>query len=60
MTDRVLTVEPLTGSVGPYSQVPLTFICRTKKYEKKGGFTDNVRRILPPSSQNSREGSQDG
>lgn len=53
LTDRVLTAEPLSGTVGPYSQVPVTFICRTKKFEKKGGFTDCVRRPQP-SSQESR------
>jgi hypothetical protein len=53
----VLTAEPLSGTVGPYSQVPLTFICRTKKHEKKGGFTDSVQRAKPTSSQDSRAGS---
>jgi len=47
LTERVLTAEPLTGSVGPYSQVPLTFICRSKKHEKKGGFSDSVQRGKP-------------
>jgi hypothetical protein len=56
LTDRVLTAEPLSGTVGPYSQVPVTFICRTKKHEKKGGFTDSVQR-KPASSQESRAGS---
>lgn len=57
LTDRVLTAEPLSGTVGPYSQVPVTFICRTKKHEKKGGFTDSLRRAKPLSSQESRAGS---
>lgn len=58
LTDRVLTAEPLSGAVGPYSQVPVTFICRTKKHEKKGGFTDNVKvQQKPLSSQESRTGS---
>ncbi len=56
LTDRVLTAEPLSGNVGPYSQVPLTFICRTKKHEKKGGFTDTVHKYKPSSSQESRTG----
>ena len=42
LTDRVLTAEPLSGLVPPYSQVPITFICRTKKHDKKGGFSDSV------------------
>ena len=42
LTDRVLTTEPLSGVVGPYQQVPISFICRTKKYDKKGGFSDQV------------------
>lgn len=37
----MLTAEPLSGSVAPYSQVPVTFICRTKKYDKNRGFDDN-------------------
>jgi hypothetical protein len=47
LTDRVLTAEPLSGTVGPYSQVPVTFICRTKKYEKKTGFGDNGPKGAP-------------
>jgi hypothetical protein len=54
LTERVLTAEPLAGTVGPYSQVPVTFICRTKKHEKKEGFTDNVKRSKPSSSQDGR------
>jgi len=42
LTDRVLTTEPLSGTVGPYQQIPINFICRTKKHEKKGGFSDSV------------------
>ena len=42
LTDRVLTAEPLSGVVGPYQQLPINFICRTKKYEKKGGFSDQI------------------
>lgn len=40
MTERVLTAFPLSGMVGPYEQIPLQFICRTKKHEKTGGFAD--------------------
>jgi hypothetical protein len=40
LTDRVLTAEPQNGIVAPYSQVPITFICRTKKHDKKGGFNE--------------------
>ena len=57
LTDRVLTAEPLAGTVGPYSQIPVTFICRTKKHERKDGFTDNGKRAKPASSQESRAGS---
>lgn len=42
LTDRVLTAEPMSGSVPPYSQIPISFICRTKKHDKKGGFSDSV------------------
>lgn len=40
MTERVLTAFPLSGSVGPYEQIPIQFICRTKKHEKASGFGD--------------------
>jgi len=57
LTDRVLTAEPLNGTVGPYSQIPITFICRTKKFDKKGGFTDTINKGgKPTSSQESRAG----
>lgn len=42
LTDRVLTAEPLAGVVGPYQQIPIRFICRTKKHDKRGGFSDVV------------------
>ena len=40
MTERVLTAFPLSGTVGPYEQIPLQFICRTKKHDKAQGFGD--------------------
>lgn len=40
MTERVLTAFPLSGTVGPYEQIPLQFICRTKKHDKAQGFAD--------------------
>jgi hypothetical protein len=46
-TERVLTTEPLSGMVAPYSQVPIKFICRTKKHEKVGGFSDHSERVKP-------------
>lgn len=42
LTDRVLTAEPMSGTVPPYSQIPISFICRTKIHDKKGGFSDSV------------------
>ena len=33
--------------VPAYSQVPITFICRTKKHEKVGGFSDHAERVKP-------------
>lgn len=42
LTDRVLTAEPLSGVVGPYQQIPINFVCRTKKHEKSGGFSDQI------------------
>jgi hypothetical protein len=45
LTERVLTAEPHTGVVGPYSQIPITFVCRTKKHEKKGGFSENTKML---------------
>jgi len=54
LTDRVLTAEPLSGTVAPYQQIPISFICRTKKYDKKGGFSDQVDQEVtsagPPGS----------
>lgn len=47
LTERVLTAEPLSGSVPAYAQLPVKFICRTKKYEKVGGFSDHTQRIKP-------------
>jgi hypothetical protein len=46
-TERVLTTEPLQGMVAPYSQLPIRFICRTKKYDKLGGFSDHAERTKP-------------
>lgn len=34
LTDRVLTTFPLQGTVGPYQQIPIQFVCRTKKHER--------------------------
>mmetsp|Transcript_43632 Transcript_43632/g.42147 ORF Transcript_43632/g.42147 Transcript_43632/m.42147 type:complete len:243 (+) Transcript_43632:639-1367(+) len=51
LTDRVLTAEPLSGSISPYSQFPVKFICRTKKYEKESGFSDHAKK--PESRQGS-------
>ena len=44
LTERVLTAEPLTGNVAPYSQLPIKFICRTKKFEKTSGFSDFAKK----------------
>ena len=56
LTDRVLTAEPLSGIVPPYSQIPVSFICRTKKYEKKGGFSDSVGALnnIPTSHESNK------
>ena len=40
LTERVLSAFPLSGVVAPYQQIPVSFICRTKKFEKVGGFAD--------------------
>lgn len=50
MTERVLTAFPLSGVVGPYEQIPLQFICRTKKHERQGGFADLTSDNKPGSS----------
>jgi hypothetical protein len=52
-TERVLTAEPLAGTVAAYSQMPVKFVCRTKKYDKQGGFSDHAKRIKPTSKQGS-------
>ena len=37
MTQRVLSTEPITGTIKPYSQIPIKFLCSTKiKKEEKG------------------------
>ncbi len=40
LTERVLSTFPLSGVVGPYQQMPIQFICRTKKFDRVGGFAD--------------------
>jgi len=52
----VLTTEPLQGTVGAYSQVPIKFICRTKKYDKVGGFSDHSERTKPTGEKGSYGG----
>jgi hypothetical protein len=51
LTERVLTAEPLTGTVAAYAQMPVKFICRTKKHEKESGFSDHTKK--PESRQGS-------
>ena len=37
MTQRILSAEPITGVIKPYSQIPIKFLCSTKiKKEEKG------------------------
>jgi hypothetical protein len=58
LTDRVLSAFPLSGTVGPYQQVPVQFICRTKKHERTGGFADlNTKDTddIPPPTTKSEE-----
>ena len=38
----------------------MTFICRTKKHEKKGGFTDSVQRTKAANGQENRAGTAGG
>ena len=39
-----MTTNPTSGKVPPYSQIPITFICRTSKVDKNKGFTDQVNK----------------
>ena len=41
LCERVMTAEPLGGTVGAYSQIPLNFICRTQKIERTTGGKTN-------------------
>jgi hypothetical protein len=57
MTERVLTVFPYSGVVLPYEQIPLQFICRTKKHEIVTGFADlSSEANLKPATANVSEG----
>jgi len=49
LTERVLTTLPTNGQVPPYSQIPITFVCWTKKTEKVNGFSDHANwKFVPP------------
>jgi hypothetical protein len=52
LTERVLTTEPLGGTVAAYSQLPVKFLCRTKKVEKLEGFSDHTKRKKPKVGEN--------
>ena len=43
-TERVLTAEPTAGTIAAYAQLPVKFICRTKKHEKDSGFSDHTKK----------------
>ena len=51
LTERVLTTFPLSGDVPAYSQIPIKFVCRTKKTNKTAGFSDHTKRDRPKSSE---------
>jgi hypothetical protein len=51
LTERVLTTLPLSGTVSPYSQIPVKFICRTHKANKTSGFSDHTKRNRPKSQE---------
>jgi len=51
LTERVLTTFPLSGEVPPYSQIPIKFVCRTKKVNKGSGFSDHTKRDRPKSQE---------
>ena len=51
LTERVLTTFPLSGEVPPYSQIPIRFVCRTKKANKASGFSDHTKRERPKSQE---------
>ena len=38
-----MTADPLSGEVPPYSHIPVKFICRTKKFEQKQGFSELMK-----------------
>jgi hypothetical protein len=53
LTERVLTTFPLSGEIPAYSQIPIKFVCRTKKALKGAGFSDHTKRDRPKSSESS-------
>lgn len=59
MTERVLTAFPLSGSVGPYEQIPIQFICRTKKHDRAQGFADLTGDLGKPSTGSSNAPAKD-
>jgi hypothetical protein len=38
ITTRIMTISPLTGSIEPYTTIPIDFLCRTNKYDQSRGF----------------------
>ena len=38
MTERILSATPIFGTIKPYTQVPMRFLCKTKIYERKKGW----------------------
>lgn len=59
MTERVLTAFPLSGQVGPYEQIPIQFICRTKKHDRVSGFGDLTGDMGKPGSDSSAHPAKD-
>ena len=42
MTQRILSASPLTGSIKPYTQIPMTFMCKTKLPKTEKGWRNNI------------------
>lgn len=38
LTTRIMTINPLSGSIEPYTTIPVNFLCRTIKFHQERGF----------------------
>ena len=46
MTQRILSAEPVSGFVKPYSQIPIKFLCKTKIKKQEKGWSEKFKRSI--------------